>query len=64
MNKYMNVKTKKTNIGGGNTIASRRTYIHPLKDIHHNKQSQTQSKRKKTKKIIKRKKTIKRKRKH
>ena len=55
MNKYMNIKTKKINIGGGNTIASRRTYIHPLKDIHNNQQ--TQSKRKKTKKIIKIKKT-------
>ena len=55
----MNIKTKKTNIGGGNTMATQRSYIHPLKDIHSLQQTKKkQTKKKQTKKKQTKKKSI------
>jgi len=64
MNIYMNIKTKKTNIGGGNTMATQRSYIHPLKDIYSLQQTKKkqikkkQTKKKQTKKKQTKKKSI------
>jgi hypothetical protein len=60
----MNIKTKKTNIGGGNTMATQRSYIHTLKDIYSLQQTKKkqikkkQTKKKQTKKKQTKKKSI------